>query len=61
MIAKFGGLKPFGFAFIKDFANFALSQRPIEVRLGIEAVSEFFAISRDPVVIYIRMSLFSKA
>ena len=49
--AKFGGLKPFALVFIKDFANSVLSQWRIEVKLSIEAVSEFFAMNKDPDVI----------
>ena len=37
-IAKFGGLEAFGLVFIKDFANSALSQRQIGLKLSIEAV-----------------------
>ena len=50
-IAKFGGLEAFGLVFIKDFANSALSQRQIGLKLSIEAVSESLAINRDPDVI----------
>ena len=50
-VAKFGGLEAFGLVFIKDFANSALSQRQIGLKLSIEAVSESLAINRDPDVI----------
>ena len=39
-IAKFGGLEAFGLVFSKDFANSALSQQQIGLKLSIEAVSE---------------------